>query len=427
MATTRRQFLRDGALATLGVGLSGSLGTALAAPAPRLRATTADDDDPVLVVLNLLGGNDGLNTVVPLRQYDRYRTLRSGLAWHRDDLLFLPGYEGEFAVNPGLRPLLRLFQQGKVAIVNGIGCPASADGLFDHEASQQNFQSGTTYGNAPPAAPTGWVGRFLDGVDPGELPAAIDFNRAATLLLTGASSQPLSLNSVREFKVSPSADVAARTSAYMRLQNLAADSAVKQRNNQLRREVVSLSERLQTISQQYVPAAGVTYDPFFGGLMRECAALITANRGLRCVAVGFPGYDTHAAQNAGPPDVPPVHQTLLSWVSQAIASLYDDLVGQGIAHRVVILVFSEFGRRVFMNSGLGTDHGFGSLAFVIGERVKGGMHGDYPDLRDRYLVLDGNLDVHTDFRSLFGTILAKHLHADPGPIFAGDFPILDFL
>jgi uncharacterized protein (DUF1501 family) len=289
------------------------------------------------------------------------------------------------------------------------------------------LQAGTIYGTASPEAPTGWLGRFLDGVEPGELPPAVDFNRAATLLLTGASYQPLSLNSLTNFGVYPSADADARMRAYARLQNLPTDSAVKQRHSRLRRDVLALSDILRTIGETYESAPGVDYDRFSGSWMRDCAALIAADRGLRCAAVPFPGYDTHEGQNVGPPNNLPAHQLLLTSLSQSIAALYADLESHGVAERVVILACSEFGRRAFDNVALGTDHGFGSLALVIGDTVKGGVYGDYPDLRDDYLVFGRNLDVHTDFRSVFGTILAQHFGADPEAIFDAAFPQLSFL
>src|SRR5262249_45747582 len=101
--------------------------------------------------------------------------------------------------------------------------------------------------------------------------------------------------------------------------------------------------------------------------------------------------------------------------------------GHGVSERVVVVVFSEFGRRAAENNDLGTDHGLASIALVIGDAVKGGVYGDYPDLREDALVLEGNLDVHVDFRSVYATILAQHLGADPERILGGNFPQLAFL
>jgi uncharacterized protein (DUF1501 family) len=426
MATTRREFLRAGAFGALALGLTSPREVLAAAARPR-PAAAAGVHDPVVVAVNLFGGNDGLNTVVPLKQYTRYRQLRPAIGWPSAQLIPLPGHEQDFGLTPGLQPLVDLFRQGKVALINGVGCPQSAQGLFDHEASQQNFQTGDVYGTAPPLPPTGWLGRFLDGVQPAALPAAIDFS-GAPLLLSGSTNQPLSLYALDGFGVYPSADYDARLTAYARLQDAPGAGGVADRNRRLRTQLIDLGGALQTISDTYQVAAGVTYPPtYLAGALHDCAALIAADRGVRGLAVGFGGFDTHAGELEGPPDTAPYHAGLWSEVSDAIAAFYADVHGHGIGGRVVVLVFSEFGRRGFENNDQGTDHGFASVALAIGDPVRGGVYGDYPDLRDQYLVLDGNLDVRVDFRSVYATILAKHLAADPAQILGGSFPQLAFL
>jgi uncharacterized protein (DUF1501 family) len=114
-------------------------------------------------------------------------------------------------------------------------------------------------------------------------------------------------------------------------------------------------------------------------------------------------------------------------VSEAVAAFQADLEGHGVADRVVTVVCSEFGRRLQQNYIGGTDHGYASMVLVIGQPVVGGVYGDYPDLRDDALVFDGNLDVHVDFRSVYATLLAKHLGADPEPILHDSFEPLSFL
>ncbi|MDX2169024.1 MAG: DUF1501 domain-containing protein [Deltaproteobacteria bacterium] len=429
MAMTRRDLLRGGALAALGCSAWGGLERAVAAmQRPSRAAQLATPADTVVVALNLQGGNDGLNTVVPLRQYARYRQLRPTLALPRARLVTLTGYAQDFALNPGLRALAPLFTQGKVAVLNGIGCPLDAQGLFDHEASQQNFVSGEIYGTAPPQAPSGWLGRFLDGVSPGTLPAGIDFS-GAPLLLSGANASPLSLSSIDGFGVYPSNDFAALYTAYYRLQSLAgASGTVATRHRALRQQVLELSGDLQAIHDAYAVAAGVTYpDTYTAGALRDCAALIAARRGVRALAVGLGGFDTHVDQQAGPPDTAAYHEALLGEAAEAVAAFYADLRGHGLAGKVVTLIFSEFGRRAEENNDLGTDHGLASVAFAIGDPVRGGVYGTYPDLAADALVLDGNLDVHTDFRAVYSTILARHLGADPEPILHGDFGDLGFL
>jgi len=425
MATTRREFLRAGAVTALGVGLTGPL-EALAA-APRRQARGASARNPVVVAVNLSGGDDTLNTVVPLAQYDRYRAFRSTLAWPRERLIPLPGYETLFGLNPSLRPLAELFRTGRVALINGVGCPPDAQGLFDHEASEQNVLTATTYGTAPPVQPTGWLGRFADGIEADELPAAVNFS-TVPLLLTGARSQPLSLGALSGLGVYPSEDSAARLTAYRQLQNLGEPHGVQAHHTRLRRQLLELGGTLQGIADAYEVAPGVTYPSTdMGNALRDCAALIAADRGVRVLAVGMGSFDTHAAQNGGPLEGPGYHEVLWTTVVEAIAAFHADLTHHGVADRVLILTISEFGRRCIENNDLGTDHGFAFTQFAIGNPVRGGVYGDYPDLRDEYLVFDGNLDVHIDFRAVYATVLAQHLGVDPAPILGAGFDQLPFL
>jgi len=206
MAITRRDLLRAGVAGGLAWTSFGALERAAAGMIGRTRRTArVASGDSVLVVVNLMGGNDGLNTVVPLRQYARYRDLRPTLGLARQRLLPLTGLEQDFAFNPAMSPLSRLFTQGKLAVIPGAGCPPDAQGLFDHEASAQNFLTGTTYGSAPPSTPSGWVGRFLDGLAPAALPAGISFSNAP-LLLTGVTSSPLAIYALSGFGVYPTDD-----------------------------------------------------------------------------------------------------------------------------------------------------------------------------------------------------------------------------
>jgi uncharacterized protein (DUF1501 family) len=424
MATTRRDFLRAGALAGLGLGVVRPLEAALAAPL-RLMQTTPRRD-PILVFVNLVGGNDGLNTVVPLAQYARYQQLRPTIGWPREQLVPLPGYEQDFGLNPAMRSLVPLFRQGKVAVINGVGFPPTAAGLFDHEASHKSLETCDVSGSPPPATPTGWVGRFLDGVDRVDLPTAIDFG-FSPLLLTGVRVEPLSLTGLNSFGIAPSADKEARALTYRRLQEAPQPPGVRARNSQLRQQVLDLTGPLQAINQTYRVAAGVTYAAGVGGVMRDCAALIAADRGVRALGVGVYGFDTHSGENAGAPGEPSYHQALLGVVINALTAFHADLQSHGVADRVLTLVVSEFGRRAGENNDGGTDHGLASFALAIGDPVKGGVYGDHPDLRDEYLVRNGNLAVSIDFRSVYATILAQHLGADPDEILGARFPQLAFL
>ncbi len=428
MAITRRQLLRAGVAGGLAWTSFGALERAAAGVGGAARrAARLATGDTVLVVVNLMGGNDGLNTVVPLRQYARYRALRPTIGVARQRLLPLAGFEQDFALNPAMSALARLFTQGRLAVIPGAGCPRDAQGLFDHEASAQNFLTGTTFGSAPPSTPSGWVGRFLDGVGPGSLPAGISFSNAP-LLLTGVTSSPLALYALNGFGVYPSDDGEARYAAYQTLQHVTAAPGVAERNRQLRAQVLLLGGDLQSIRSDYAVADGVTYpDTYLASSLRDCAALIAARRGVRALDVSLSGFDTHADEELGPPDATAYHEALWRNVSESIAAFQADIEGHGLGDTVLTLVFSEFGRRPVENNDLGTDHGFAGPMFAIGTSVHANVWGDYPDLRDDRLVLDGNLDVTVDFRTVYATVLERHLGVDPGPILGGEFGRLGFL
>jgi uncharacterized protein (DUF1501 family) len=149
---------------------------------------------------------------------------------------------------------------------------------------------------------------------------------------------------------------------------------------------------------------------------------VAADLGVKALSVGTDGYDTHASQNDGN-----YHNDLLLGVSEAVVAFHDDLAAHGLGEKVVLVVFSEFGRRPEQNNDIGTDHGFGSVAFVVGESVRGGLYGEHPSIEESAFVLDGNVDVTTDFRAVYATILDKHLGADPVEVLGEEFSPLGFL
>jgi uncharacterized protein (DUF1501 family) len=428
MALSRRQILRAGVMGGLAAVSSGWLERAAATMHLRLlRPVVGTADDTVLVVVTLEGGNDGLSSVVPLRQYDRYYTLRPTIAVARERLLPLAGLEEDLAFNPGLAGFARLFAEGRLAVIPGVGWPPEAQGFFDHSASLQNLMTATIDGSAPSAPPTGWLGRFLDGVTPGSLPPGISRSRSS-LLLSGRRSSPLGLSSLSGLGVSPTNDAAARREAYRRLQQGPTVGGVAQHHRLLRQQMLSLGGDLEELGAAYAVAPGVQYPVSeLGAALRDCAALIAARRGVRALEVAQVGFDTHVDQQIGPPRSRRYHERLLSIVGDAVAAFQADLDGHGVGARVLTLVYSEFGRRPLENSDRGTDHGLAGLMFVIGDAVHGGVWSDYPDLRDEYLVRSGNLDSTVDFRSAYATILARHFDVDPGPILGGDFELLGFL
>ena len=420
MLYSRRNFIKAGAIAAAGFALL-----------PPQFVSGASPGNNVLVVINLLGGNDGLNTVIPIAagQYDKYRELRSTLAFDRDSLLPLNG-EPDFALNPQMFAFQELFGNGKLAIINGVSVPEQAVGLFDHEAGQFEFQTCDIVRNLTGPS-SGWLGRYLDSVGdpaPGQISAGVDMG-GGRLMLTGQSTSPVSINSISNFQLQVSYDETTRRQAYDRLMSIPNPSTAGERNRLLRIDALAQSEVIRNATDGYQPSFPYP-ETYLGFQLQDCAKLIYGDVGATALAVGIGGFDTHSAQNQGSEGQPGLHDSLLKDVSDSTGAFYQDLVNQGLSSRVLILTISEFGRRAYENNDLGTDHGLASIAFAAGDMVKGGLYGLYPDLNQ--LVLDGNLGMTNDFRSVYATVLASFFGVDPQPILDpnqlyGDFETLGFL
>jgi uncharacterized protein (DUF1501 family) len=416
----RRDFLRQCSLFSIGLGLSWqTAGVAWANPAA---APQSAAPRRILVAINLFGGNDGLNTVVPLKEYDRYRRLRPTLGLSRERILTLPD-ASDFGFNASLSGINDLYNQGKVAIVAGVGLPLGTRGLFDHEQSQIRFQAGSSSSGL--VLNNGWIGRYLDSVKEEQFSPGVNFG-AGTLLLRGDNFDPLSIDRLERFQLTPPFDRERTGEFYRRLRQLEDEDAVSKHTQTQRNKGLMQSEIVQQRARAYQAKAQYPENNPVASTLQQCAALITANLGIVSLGLGYNGFDTHVQQNIGGNGRLGNHDQLLKNVSDAVAAFQADITAQQINAEVVTLIFSEFGRTPRENSDRGTDHGFGSVMLVVGNSVKGGVYGEYPSIEENRLI-SNQIAVTTDLRSVYATILAKHLQADPGPIFEGDFPLLAFL
>ena len=224
MAINRREFLKTSATA-VGLGLTGAW---LNPIAEAKKIAAPDASQRVMVVINLFGGNDGLNTVIPLEQYDRYRTLRPTLAVDRAQALSLPN-SGDLAFHPRMQPLHDLYTQNKVAIINSVGVPNNARGLFDHAAGQYEFQScDIQYDTSK--KPSGWLGRFLDRVPEQQISPGVDLG-GGKLILTGEKRTPVSISTLEEFQLKYSFDETNRKNSYTSIMKSPYNSSVVAETN----------------------------------------------------------------------------------------------------------------------------------------------------------------------------------------------------
>jgi uncharacterized protein (DUF1501 family) len=391
---TRRSFLRASGVVGATALLAGAAGITLEQVLARGRSTPAPEGQPVLVLLSMYGGNDGLNTVVPYTD-PAYHDARPELAYKGEDVHQL---DGEFGLNPGLAGLAGSWRQGKLAIVRGVGYP---------RPDRSHFRSMDIWQTASPdrPAPSGWIGRWLDsaGDDPllalsiGEVlpPLAVGTRATAAALSPGRDGEAAMAATVAPFaEADPDDGPAAR---------LVVDSyAALRRCEQVLRPLSADTDA----DPPEGDAAGNGNRAGLGAQLALVSRCIRADVPTRVYAVSASGFDTHANEKDA-------QTALLTGVDQALTTFRTSLASSPRAADVVVLAYSEFGRRVRANASQGTDHGTAGPVFVLGDRVRAGYYGDQPSLTD---LADEDLKTTTDFRAVYGEILDKVLGADPGQV-----------
>jgi uncharacterized protein (DUF1501 family) len=406
MTATRRMFLQTGGLVAWGLSAPRFLQrTAAAAPGtgkPGAKET-------LLVVIELTGGNDGLNTVVPFKDanYAKYRpTLKLP---SRD----LKKVNDELGLHPSLTGMAELLEQGCLTIVQGVGYPNPSQ---SHFRSMDIWQAASTSDNLS----EGWLGKALK-----KLPAAQSFhlkgsNERSPLAFEGAPVRVPSITTLAEFQLR----TAAASGADAVEQRAVIEGAARPGSpgnlldfvQRTAANTYASSRRLQEIGRNYQPKSPYPNTPLANKL-KLAAQLIDADLGARIFYVSQDGYDTHASQA-------PAHANLLGTLSGAISAFFKDLSARGQRDRVLIMTFSEFGRRAKENGSRGTDHGSGAPLFLVGGQVKSGVIGAHPDLEK---LENGNLRHHTDFRQVYATVLDRWLGVPSSEVLGGTFQGVDFL
>jgi len=358
---------------------------------------------PILVAVTLYGGNDGLNTLIPFKD-PLYFSSRPDISYPAEKLLQL---DSSFALNPSMTGLKSLWDAKKVAIIRGVGYPKPDRSHFSSMAKWQT-------GNPVSHISSGWLGRWIDtqATDP---MLAISLGSVLPPLLTGAkksgSALPLGGLVIPTGQLAMDcAKLSAASSSDSKLMSLAASSMKNLFNISdsitpiLKKPAPGVLEELPTIN-----GGNAGGDSNLGQQLDIVAKLIDAGAPTRIWSVSLGGFDTHANEaNA--------QAALLGVVSDSISRFMTQLKSTTRSRDVVVLVYSEFGRRVVGNASQGTDHGSSGPVFVIGDKIKGGFYGDQPSLSK---LVDGDLAVTTDFRSVYATILEKVLKTPPERILNG--------
>ena len=404
MNLTRRDFLGRTAAAGAVIASTSSV------PHLLLRAAAAQparSNDNVLVVVQLSGGNDGLNTVIPFAD-DVYNANRFALRIGPDQVLKVDDYLG---FHPSLRGFSEIYDNGLLGVVQGVGYPNPNRSHFE---SMDIWHTALQTGGA---RQVGWIGRWLDSERGGKLDTGAD----VAAMHLGTDVQPLalgglqvhvpSIGSVEDFRMHGMEDAALGDAIE------AIVAAPRGETSDLRAFLQDAAQSALAASRRIQAAAGrkateVEY-PTSGLAQRlsSVAQLIDVGLTTRVYYVTLDGFDTHSRQGD-------VHANLLRELGDAVGAFLKDLAVREQADRVLVMCFSEFGRRLKENGSQGTDHGAAAPMFVAGGQVRGGLIGEHPSLTD---LVDGDVQHHTDFRQVYATVLEGWLGSPSEPLLAGEF------
>jgi uncharacterized protein (DUF1501 family) len=389
----RRDFLKISAVAAYTMsGMPGFLARAAA------QASKQAGADKTLVVIQLTGGNDGLNTLIPYSN-GAYYASRPNIAVPKNEVLSL---SKDLGMHPALKPLMGLWDAGQLAWMENVGYP---------NPTRSHFASMAIWHTADPtqASSDGWIGRISEQI--GDPFCASNIGNATPLALIGPHYALPSIDSVDNFQVKLPAGVQDAFEAMLGSGlgggKRSGEAAYLE---QATRSVLKHTAQVQANIGKY--RAGAKYpEGKFAGQMKDIARLIASGTGQRVLYTSLGSFDTHAGQRAE-------QDELLAELAEALKAFYADLEMQGLADKVVVMGFSEFGRRVAENDSAGTDHGEGSVMFALGRGVKGGIHGDSPDLEH---LNDGDVIYKQDFRGVYAEGLTQWLNLDAKQILGGEF------
>jgi uncharacterized protein (DUF1501 family) len=361
------------------------------------------NEDRVLVLVQLNGGNDGLNTVIPLDQYSKYYSARTNIAIPENKVLSLSGKLG-IGLHPSMSQISNLYSDGKIGIIQNVGYPNQD---FSHFRSTDIW---LTASDADKNEETGWMGRYLDTKFPNfpngypntthPDPPAIQIGAMISPALQGKEmSMGISITDPSNFYqfINGTVDPAPNTPMGHELTFI---RLVAQQTQQYAGSIKSAADKITNKSTKY-PSVGTNT---LADQLKIVARLVAGGLKTRVYMVSLGGFDTHATQVvAGSPETG-THATLLGRISAAIDAFQDDLKLLGIENRVLGMTFSEFGRRIKSNDSLGTDHGAAAPMFMFGSQLNGGVYGKNPFIPDGPSGGD-NIPLEFDFRSIYATIL----------------------
>ena len=371
--------------------------------------------DPVLAVLSLSGGNDGIHTVIPYAN-PLYRDFRPSLSVPEEQVLKL---NDEVGLNPSMGPLKKFWDEGKLAVFLGIGYP---------NPSYSHFRSMDIWHTCEPdkVGTEGWLGKVLADLDPTKenVLTGVNFGRGLPRALAKEGVPVASVGNLETYGLLSGIQGEERNNALdvfgrMYAPTIGTGYAMDYiRSTGI--DALKGADILATAPHTYT--SNVEYSSSdVGRYMKNIAQTHLADFGTRVLFTTSPynGFDTHAAEATA-------HAALWSDVSDTVETFFADLQDHGKAENTLLFMFSEFGRRIFDN-GSGTDHGAASVAFAVGDKVKGGIYGEYPSMERSDHIEGGNLAPTMDFRQVYATIVEDWFGLDPVPVIGGNFEKIPFL
>ena len=372
--------------------------------------------DPVLAVMSLSGGNDGLNTVIPYND-PKYRDYRPSLGIAAESIIPI---NDQLGFHPALAPLKKYWDEGHLAIIVGVGYP---NGSLSH------FRSMDIWATCEPdeLGLTGWLGSVIHDVDPkGEnVLTGVNFGRGLPRSLAKEGVAVASVGDLSTYGLLTDMGVTDQRAEALDLFGRMYAPAIGQGavDDYIRRtgiealqgaDILSTAPGLYKSEVEYASTA-------MGGYLRDMAQVHNADFGTKVMFTTAPYniFDTHANQSVG-------HANLLQDVAVNIDAFMTDIRQLGKSDNLTLFFYSEFGRRA-MDNGSGTDHGTGGVAFAIGDHIKGGIYGEYPSLEEGKLEDGGNLQHNVDFRSPYTTLLDRWMGLDAKAIVGGNYEALNFI
>lgn len=405
----RRDFLKNMPVALL-PSLIGGMSVKAYGNNPILDAMTAGliETDRVLVIVQLNGGNDGLNTIIPLDQYDAYSKVRSTVALPENKVLQLKGTNGKTGIHPSMQRFWQMSEENRLTVVQSVGYPNFS---FSHFRATDIWMSAS---DADKYVQSGWAGRYLNYEYPNYPvgfpnttmpdPIAIRINGSGSLALQSiGNNMGMSISNTNDlldmsdyiFTDPIAGDTPGQKLAYIR--------EVQRQTDKFGDVIKAAGDKGKNLSTLY-PSTNAEPGKALADQLKIVARLIAGGLKTRIYWVSTGGFDTHSAQVIDADKTTGTHANLLKGVSDAIYAFLDDCKLNKVDDRVIGFTFSEFGRRIKSNGSNGTDHGAAAPMFIFGNKVKSGVVGDNPTI-DPAATANSNLPMQYDFRSVYASVL----------------------